>query len=161
MAMGDIQFYDISTTQLNGAKRAKVAAGATQIYAGEPITRALGQGNSVIMGNNKPVVGTDYVQGIATCNSTQTASLAGYVDYIPVQPGVVYLVNPFNPLNWDTQAEYDALVGLRFVFDYTGGKFTLLTADGATNGVVVMPLDISRYPGKVAVCFRNGVSDLA
>lgn len=161
MAAGDIQYYDISTMQQNGAKRAKVAAGATQIYAGEPITRVVGQGNSIIMGSGKPVVGTDYLQGIATCNSTQTASLAGYVDYIPVQPGIIYLVNPAVPTNWDTQAEYDALLGYRFLLQYSGGAFSLLTADATDNGCVVMPLDVSRYPGKVAICFRAGVSDLA
>jgi hypothetical protein len=38
--------------------------------------------------------------------------------------------------------------------------YTILAVDGATSGCVIQPLDISRYPGKVAFSFRNGVSDL-
>lgn len=161
MAVGDIQLYEISTAQLNGAKKANVAAASTTILPGEPISRALGGVVVTQMATNKPVVGTDYLVGIATSTSTQTASLAGTVDYLAIQMGLTYLISPKVPTSWDTQAEYDALVGKRVLIDLTSGAFTLLAADGITSGCVVMPLDVARYPGKVAFSFRNGVSDLS
>ena len=79
----------------------------------------------------------------------------------PLVPGVTYLIAPKVAATWDTQAEYDALVGARVLLDLTAGAYTILAADGATNGCVVEPLDISKYPGKVAFSIRNGVSYLA
>ena len=60
-----------------------------------------------------------------------------------------------------TVALKDALVGDRVLIDLTTGSYTILATDGATNGCVIMPLDISKYPGKVRFAFRNGVSYLA
>lgn len=161
MAIGDIQFYDLSTVSLNGAKKANVASGATTINPGEPVARALGAATVTAMATNKPVVGTDFLVGVATSTSTQTASAAGTVDYIPLQPGVQYLMTPNAPTSFDTQAEYDALVGDRVLIDLTAGSYTILATDGATSGCVIQPLDITKYPGKVCFSFRNGVSDLA
>ncbi len=61
---------------------------------------------------------------------------------------------------WDTQAEYDALVGKRLLIDLTSGAYTLLATDSANNGLIVMPLNIAKYPGKVAVAFRQALSDV-
>lgn len=160
MATGDIMPYEISASQLNGAKKANVAAGATTINPGEPVARALGAVTVTAMATNKPVVATDFLVGIATSTSTQTASAAGTVDYLPLQPGLTFLIKPTAPTSWDTQAEYDALVGKRVLIDLTSGNYTILAADGATSGCVIVPLDIARYPGRVAFIFRNGVSDL-
>ena len=161
MAIGDIQFYDISTTQLNGAKKANVAAGATVINPGEPVQATLGGVTVTAAATNTPVVGTTYYAGIATSTSTQTASVAGTVDYMPLQPGVVYLISPTAPASWDTQAEYNAFVGKRVLIDLTGGSYTILASDSANNCCVVAPLDIEKYPGKVAFQLRNGVSNLS
>lgn len=161
MAVGDITIYEQSTLQLNGSKKALVAAGATTINPGEPIAVTLGTATVTAMATNKPVVATDFLAGIATSTSTQTASVAGTVDYLPIQPGVTYMISPKVAATWDTQAEYDALVNDRVLLDLTGGVYTILAADGATSGCVVMPLDITRYPGKVAFQFRNGVSFVA
>ena len=161
MALGDFQYLDISTIQSNGAKKYNVAAGATAILAGEPVAHVLGAAVVTQMATNKPVVGTDFMAGIATSNSTQTATVAGTVDVLPLQPGVQYLVSAKVPATWATQALYNALVGSRVLIDLTTGTFTALAADAATNGAVVVNLDVSRYPGKVAVAFRNAVSDLA
>lgn len=113
------------------------------------------------MATNKPVVGTDYLIGIATSTSTQTASVAGTVDYLPLSPGQIYMISPKVAASWDTQAEYDALVGKRVLIDLTAGAYTILAADGATNGCVISPLDISKYPGKVAFEIRAGVNVFA
>jgi hypothetical protein len=161
MATGDIQFYEISAMQLNGAKKANVAAGATAINPGEPVAATLGGTTVTALATNKPVVGTDYMIGISTSTSTQTASVAGTVDYIPLQAGLTYIISPKVAATWDTQAEYDALVGKRVLFDLTTGSYTILASDSATSGLVIAPLDISKYPGKVAFYIRNGVNVLS
>ncbi len=161
MATGDITIYDQSTIQQNGAKKANVAAAATTINPGEPIAVTLGAATVTAMATNKPVVGTDYLIGIATSTSTQTASAAGTVDYLPIQNGLVYLISPKVAATFDTQAEYDALVNDRVLIDLTAGSYTILAADGATSGCVIAPLDVFKYPGKVAFQFRSGVNYLS
>jgi hypothetical protein len=161
MAIGDITIYEPSASQLNGAKKANVAAGATKINPGEPVAQALGGVTVTAMATNKPVVGTDFLVGIATSTSTQTASVAGTVDYLPLQGGLTYLMTPNAPTSWNTQAGYDALVGKRVLIDLTTGSYTILASDGATSGCVVMPLDISKYPGRVAFTFRIAVNTFA
>ena len=160
MATGDIQIYEPSTSMVQGSRKANVAAGATTIYPGEPVARSLGGVTVTAMATNKPVVATDFLVGIATSTSTQTASVAGTVDYLPLVPGQTYLISPNSAAAWDTQAEYDALVGKRVLIDLTSGSYTILATDGATSGCVIQPLNIATYPGKVAFAFRNGVSDL-
>jgi len=161
MAAGDIQFAVPNLASHVGARKANVAAGATTINPGEPVAATLGGATVTAMATNKPVVGTDYLAGIATSTSTQTASVAGTVDYLPLTPGQVYIMSPKVAATWDTQAEYDALVGDRVLIDLTSGSYTILAADGATNGCVIAPLNIALYPGKVAFEFRAGVSNVA
>lgn len=159
MAIGDIQYYEPSTISLNGAKKAIVAANATTINPGEPVAISLGAVQvATAMATNKPVVGTDFLGGIATSTSTQTASLAGTVTYFPIQPGITYLIKPKVAATWNTQALYDALVGSRVLIDLTSSSYTILASDSSTSGCVVAPLDISKYPGQVAFQFRQAVS---
>lgn len=159
--LGDIkvlrpaQFGDV------GSKRFVVAASATTIKAGEPVAKALGAAAVTPLATNKPVVATDYMAGIATSTSTNTASADGVVDVMPLVPGVVYIADANTPASWNTQSEYDALVGDRVLFDLTSEKYTVLHTDGATSGLVVEPLDVAKYPGKVAFSIRNGVDYLS
>ena len=118
-------------------------------------------------GNSKPVVATDFIFGLVVGpkTSTETAAAAGYVDVMPLTPGQVFLGNPAVAATWDTQSEYDALVGDRVLIDlasgnYSAGSYSLLATDGATYGAVIQPLDISKFPGKIAFALRNGVSNL-
>lgn len=143
-----------------GTKRVNVAASATLIYPGDPVTGTLGGAAGTSMATNKPVVATDFLLGIAATTSTNTASLAGYVEVVPINSGDVWLITPNDTTAFDTQAEYDALVGDRVLMDLTSSKYTLLAADGSTYGCVIQPLDITKYPGKVAFSFRAGVSTL-
>lgn len=158
MAVGDITFAIPNLISHVGSRKANVAAGATTINAGEPVAATLGGVTVTAMATNKPVVATDFLIGIAVSASTQTASLAGTVDYVPLTPGQIYMISPKVPATWNTQAAYDALVGKRVLIDLTTGSYTILAVDGATSGCVVSPLDISKYPGKVAFEFRSGVS---
>lgn len=157
---GDITILDQSVAMGNGAKPYLVAAGSTTINPGEPVTKALGAAVVTAMATNKPVVGTDFLAGIAATTSTQTASAAGVVYVNQLIPGVVYLIAPNSSTAFDTQAEYDALVGDRVLLDLTNGVYTILATDGATNGCVIEALDVFKYPGKVAFSIRNGVSYL-
>jgi hypothetical protein len=60
------------------------------------------------------------------------------------------------------QSEYNALVGDRVLLSTTaGGVQTLLASDSATSGLVIEPLDLSKYPGKIAFSIRAGASYLA
>jgi hypothetical protein len=102
-------------------------------------------------GSNKPVCATDYFLGIAAGDYTETAAAAGYVEVYEVQPGDVMLVDPKVAATWNTQAEYDLLVGDRVLMDFVAsGHYTLLATDGATYGFLVQPLDVIVNPGKVA-----------
>lgn len=165
MSLGDITLKDANGGfGVVGSKRFTVAAAATTINSGEPVAKTLGNstGKTVtIAATNFPVVGTDYCAGIATSTSTQTASAAGVVDVQLLSTGTVYLIAPKTASSWDTQAEYDALVGARVLLDLTGGVYTILATDSANNGCVVEPLDITLYPSKVAFSIRGGANYLA
>ena len=160
MALGDLKILDQSVMAGNGARPFQVAASATLIYAGEPVTKALGAAVVTPMATNKPVVATDYLAGVAATTSTNTASTAGVVWVTPLVPGVVWTIKPNVAATFDTQAEYDALVGDRVLIDLTTGSYTILAADGATSGCVIEQLEVAKYPGLVAFAFRNGVSYL-
>lgn len=166
MAKGDVLLFKDPSFGSIGSSPAQVAAGTTaSINAGELVLKALGSAFvTAWTANNaaKPVVGTDYIAGISASDSNETASAAGSVEVIPLVPGQQFLISPTAPTSWDTQAEYDALVGDRVLLNTTaGGVQTILAADGATNGLVVQQLDITKYPGKVAFAIRAGANYLA
>jgi len=158
MSTGDLQVLYTGAFGEQPALTFAVASGTTaSINAGEPVTKALGSAVVSSMATNSPVVGTDYRAGVATTTSTETASAAGTVSVQPIDARTVYLISPNSAAAFDTQAEYNALVGDRVLLDKTAGAYTILAADGLTNGCVIEPLDITKYPGKVAFSFRAAV----
>lgn len=157
MALGDIRV--LRTPGFTPASKTYNVAAGTTIYAGEPVARALGGVAVTAATDGTPVVGTDYYAGIATTTSTATASVAGIVEVMPIVPGLIFGIKPKTAATWDTQAEYNALVGKRITIDLTSGTYTCDATDGATNGCVVAPLDIKDFPGTVAFEFRAAVSD--
>lgn len=162
MAIGDITILDQSAMQGLGALRFLSDISATGINPGEPVSVTLGADQEgIAAATNTPVVATDFYAGIAATTSTHTASAEGEVYCYPINPSTIYLIAPKVAATFDTQAKYDALVGSRVLLDLTAGVYTILAADGATFGCVIRPLDISKYPGKVAFSFRAGVSFLA
>lgn len=160
MASNDITLFK-SRYGFVGSDSHQVEAGATTINPGEPVVKTLGTRYVTAMATNKPVVGTDSIVGIAQSQSDQTASANGTVDVMPVSKDLIFLITPKVAATFDTQAEYDALVGDRVLIDLTGGSYTILAADGATYGCVIRDLDINKYPGKVAFSFREGANYLA
>lgn len=172
MAQSDLTILDQAVSPGGvGGRLYNVAAG-TPIYAGEPVQTVLGNtaGNVVFPAiTSTPVVGTTYYVGVATTNSTNTAAAAGTVNVLPLDNKQVWLGTPDVAATWDTQAEYDALVGARVLIKNsvtvtatpTSGTYTILASDSATNGLVVQTLNVFQYPGKVAFAFRNGASYIA
>jgi hypothetical protein len=162
MALGDITLFGDQAQGLAGARKFKVVSGTSaSINAGEPVVTTLGAAYVAAMATNKPVSGTDYVVGIAATTSTETTTAHGYVDVYQVDPNQVWLIKPNVAATFDTQSEYDALVGDRVVLDLTSSSWTILAADGATYGCVIMPLDVVKHPGKVAFSFRRCVQWMA
>ncbi len=170
MANGDITLKDLNKASA-GSRLYNVAAG-TAINAGEPVqVRALGATSIVVEPalDNFPDASAHLGVGIAQTNSTNTTTAAGTVWVMGVSSQVDLLIAPDVAATWNTQAEYDALVGSRVVINNsvavtatpTSGTYTLLAADSANNGCVVQPLDVFLYPGKVSFAFRDSVSYLA
>ena len=158
--LGNITLYDCPGVYPGDDVYVVASGGAATITAGTPVTKALAGVAVSAMTTNKPVVATDFMAGIATSTSTDTASAAGTVSVMKMVPGATYLIAPKVAASWDTQAEYDALVGSRVLLDLTSSTWTILATDGATSGCVVMPLDIAKFPGKVRFAFRAGCSYL-
>lgn len=167
--LGDIVIYQQNSAQGGrGSRRINVAASAGVIYAGEPVLIVAGA--SAVLPNqatNLLTVASPFVSlattgtgllGIAEITSTNTSTAAGYVDYVPVTSGTTYLITANASASVNTQAKYDALVGHRVLIDLTSGSYTMLTTDSPLNGAIIQPLDVFKFPGKIAFTFRDGVS---
>jgi hypothetical protein len=172
MALGDLTVKDQNVMTGTGARLYNVAAG-TPINAGEPVqVRALGNTIGFVVEpalTSTPDASAHLYVGVAATNSTNTTAAAGTVNVTPISSAIDYLIAPDVAATWDTQAEYDALVGARVLIKNsvsvtatpTSGTYTLLATDSTNNGCVVQPLEIFKYPGKVAFAFRGGSSYLS
>jgi len=172
--IGDFTVLESASTQGGRGGRLYNVAAGTPIYAGEPVCiRAVGAVVVEPALTTTPVVqitvGVEGLHvGIATTNSTNTLTAAGTVNVRPTSSDITYLVSPTTAASWDTQAEYDALVGKRVVPANsvsvsavpTSGTYTMGASDNATYGCVVQAMNIVEHPGKVAVAFRKGTSNL-
>ena len=144
-----------------GSRKWKLAAGvAGSIKAGQLVLlTALGSPYALAFtasGTSQPAVGSDYILGLATSDSTDTVAAAGYVQVMPISSDMVFLANPGTAATWDTQAKYDLLVGDRVLLSISAaGVQTILAADSAANALVVQPLDITKHPGKVAFSVKT------
>lgn len=158
MAANDITILDGGNVSTSPTQTYQTEANSTAINYGEPVKlKTAGSRYVIPLADAEPVVGTTTaVVGIAMSNSTQTASADGKVQVFVPLVGMVYLIAAKSAAAVDTQAEYDALVNSPVLFDLTSGTYTIDTASTAsTDGLVIAPLDISRYPGKVAFTLRQ------
>ena len=79
-------------------------------------------------------------------------------------PVLSFLITPNAPTSWDTQAEYNALVGAFVLLDLTGtaaagtATYTILASHSAAYGCVIEPLDVAKYPGKVRFSIRSAAT---
>lgn len=156
MAKGDIQPYESATGFSNGgALKYVVALGAAaSINSGEPVQKLAGAANVTALLTNSPTT-TNRIVGVALSTSTDTVAASGLVDVIPANDTQLWMIAPKVLATWNTQAKYNALVGSRVLIDLTAGVYTILAADGASNGCIVEFLDIARYPGMVAFSFSQ------
>lgn len=189
MALGDVTIYDDGVCGFPNSKRFRVNfGGPAAIKAGELVLKVLGnQATAGLPGKGsyvtrwttssavKPKVGTDFVAGLAASSSTETLTAAGVVDVFVDMPGVTYLGVPDTAASWDTQAEYDLLVGARVYLSTTSaGVQTVLASDTTTTssqngqftglalaGLIVEPLDVIKYPGKVRFSLNRRLTYLA
>lgn len=122
--------------------RWQTEAGATAIYAGEPVKLKAAASPYVIpLADAEPVIGTTtQVIGIAASDSNHTAAVDGYVNvYIPL-PGVIYAAKAETASTADTQAEIDAVCGDTLLFNLGSGVYSIDVAAGsaATGGLQVV-----------------------
>ena len=161
---GDITPYNDSVFGAQGSVQHQVAgaSGFPAINAGEPVNKTLGTQYVITQPTSGQAVGTNYMAGISTTASTETATVDGTVNVIPLQDGQIWLIAPAVAATFNTQAKYNALVGTRVLIQKSTsgntGVYTILASDGSTNGCVIENLDIFRYPGKVAFSFRQALA---
>lgn len=160
MAVGNIQPFEApNASKMAGGMKFYVAANSvgsdgtvSRINPGEPVTKVAGAAGVLAAATNAPTT-TLRIVGVAASTSTETASVAGTVDVIPACANQIWMIAPTVAATWNTQAEYNALVGARVLIDNTAGVYTILAADGASNGCIIEYLDLTRYPGMVAFSF--------
>lgn len=160
MARSDIQLFTPLSPEFGSKKHLVAAAASRAIYAGEPVYKVFGSAYVIAQATNKPTDNdsTGAFLGIAASDSTETTTATGYVEVIENRPGMSYLIAPTAAASWDTQAEYNALVGDRVLLDLTSSSWTILASDSQHNGCIVEYLDISLYPGKVAFSVKPSAS---
>ena len=164
MAQGDINFLAPTQFGTSGTRKHLVAASATLINANEPVGKTLGSEYVVPLATNKPVVGTDYMAGIAESVSTNTSTADGSVQVFPLIPGVIYTIKPkvsatfFGSGTTPSQSTYNALIGYRVLLDLTSGSYTILASDSSTYGCVIEYIDVVQNPGLVAFSIRAAVA---
>ena len=155
-ANGRTDIFLVTGPQTKIVKKCNVAASSTIIYPGDPVTRAAGDVAVVLLATGAPAVATDFVEGIAESVSTNTAAKAGTVDVIQNIPGQIWAIKPNDTTAWDTQAEYDALVGKRVLIDLTSTTYTILADDQTVNGCVIEAKNVkTSNPGWVYFTFRH------
>lgn len=162
MALGDITIYDDGPFGYPPEESYSVNLGTTtSILAGEPVSHPLASTSVVAVLGSTPTTSSEYWAGIAATSSNETTTARGIVSVTRLFPGVTYLCQPSVATSWDTQAEYDDLVGKRVLLEKASGTFKVLASDSANNGLVVEPLDISKYPGRVRFSIRNAINFLS
>jgi len=174
MSIGDFKILELATER--GSRVYNTTGTAFIALGGEPIAHALNTNVVQYVTNNFGNIGTDYLAGIILTGTqaeigelypAQSTGVYG-VRVLPLNNEVTYLANPTSTTAYATQALYNAMVGSSVLIQTTvtsvngvsGTAYTVGNTTGTAYGVVIMPLDVVAYPGKVAVAFRKQLSDL-
>lgn len=144
-----------------------VAPGTTSsINAGEFVIKTPGAAKYgaafTASSSTQPTVGSDYIAGFAMSTSTETTTATGFVEVMEISSTQVFLANPATAANYGltvgslSQSLYNAQVGKRVLIQVSSGVFTVLSTDnwtvaGGKNGIIVEYIDITTFPGKVAI----------
>ena len=119
------------------------SGGAATIQPGTPAKCVTADGSvagAVIpMVDGDGLVTAERFVGLAKSASTDTASVAGVVDTWAPVPGILYRGFAKSAAAADTQAEINALMGKKVIFDLTSTDWTVDTAatDALVNCVVI------------------------
>lgn len=129
VASGTVGSIDRGTPAKRVDVDAATATGSVKIMA---------DGNGGMADSTLAASGT--FAGIAKDLSTETASAAGVVNLWFPAPGIIYRGFAKSATAADTQAEINALMGKRVVFDITTGDWTIDTAaaDALLNCIVIV-----------------------
>jgi len=140
--------YDVKVIKDGGAEEMEfdVAASATIIYPGEPVKK---NGNYALhLATGDPEIGTDEMIGIATSQSTNTASVAGKVRVLVAVPGkTIMRCKATTATNMDTAAELLGLMLDCVAFDLTSTTFTVDEDEGDdpnVHGLQIVGGDIAK-----------------
>ena len=176
--IGDFKILEQSS--IRGSRVYNTTGTAFILLGGEPAARVSGSNVITYCGATFGAVGTDYLAGIvltgtqAETNELYPVSSQGVyqVRVLPLDNGLTYLANPTVATAFNTQVLYNTMVGTTVLLTATaatvngvaGTSYTVGVSAGttaSTYGCVIMPLDVTAYPGKVAVAFRSALSDIA
>lgn len=129
----------------------RTEAGATPILAGEPVKIGGTGSNYVIpLADAEPTTSAD-IMGIASSNSTHTATSDGTVDVYLADSSVEFQAKAKSAAAVDTEAEILGLLNDVVAFDLTAGVYTVETASAAaTNGLRIT----GGNPAQGTVTFR-------
>lgn len=121
--------------------RKRLTAAGTLITGGGIPLKKSGR-YAVACATGDPEIGTDQFLGISTDASTDTASLAGSVEYVEIKQGMVLRGAAHTPANVT-----EALIGNSVTLDLTDGKFTINeneTDDQDVHALEIVAVDIAR-----------------
>ena len=131
------------------------SGGAATIAAGTPTKCVTADGS--VAGAIVPMVDTDGLvtamrfTGLAKDTSTDTAAAAGICNVWAPVPGIVYRGAAKSAAAADTQAEINALMGKKVIFDLTGSVWSVDTA--ATDALVNCVVICGGYPRSSEILF--------
>ena len=137
MSAGDILIVEPKNLS---SRTFQVASGAAaSIKAGEPVVVTAGTATVALAADATPVVGTDYLLGIAKSVSTDTAAAAGTVEVYVLKGGEILSIKAKSAAAADTLSEIRALANDHLLFDLTSSAWTLDTAAGhvVSGGLMV------------------------
>lgn len=129
MALNDIQIVNPSNARVI---KCRTEANATAILAGEPVKIGGTGTNYVVPAADAEPTSTTLGFGLATSNSTQTASTDGTVDVCLFDPCVTFRAKAKSAAAIDTEAELLGIINDLVLFDLTSGSYTVDTA--SANG---------------------------
>jgi|6_EtaG_2_1085325.scaffolds.fasta_scaffold50728_2 hypothetical protein len=128
MTIGDILLVEPNEAS---TQTFQVAAGAANtISPGEPVVATPGTATVALAADDTPKVGTDYLIGIATSESTDTAAAAGTVDVYVFKGGEVVSGAVTTAANADTLTKIRAAALDHVTFNLASGAWTIAMGDG-------------------------------
>jgi len=129
MAINDIKLKDTGGRTTVATELWQVAASATLIQPGEPVKISSTRFVVKLADTDGNTTASTRLFGIAKSLSTNTASVAGFVEVILVDPLMTWAIKSKLASTSDTLAKILLLEGASYGIDLTGVVFTIDTSD--------------------------------